>query len=198
MAVKIRLAQRGKKKNRSYRVVVADARSPRDGKYIEDLGFYNPKDNPSTVDIDIDSRIPEEYIDDIKIRLNLYMRLSKTREIEGLEEIKKEISDRFGDIPLELERLIKITRIKILCHNSNNIISITGNLENVVIKFKDSLLNIKFFLENNLDHNIDIKSKTMLFIPENSEKVLEETEILINKIINIQNEIIEKFNNIST
>ena len=152
----------------------------------------------NTVDIDIDSRIPEEYIDDIKIRLNLYMRLSKTREIKGLEEIKKEISDRFGDIPLELERLIKITRIKILCHNANNIISITGNLENVVIKFKDSLLNIKFFLENNLDHNIDIKSKTMLFIPENSEKVLEETEILINKIINIQNEIIEKFNNIST
>ncbi len=57
MAVKIRLAQRGKKKNRTYRVVVADARSPRDGKYIEDLGFYNPKDNPSTVDIDIDKAV---------------------------------------------------------------------------------------------------------------------------------------------
>ena len=57
MAVKIRLAQRGKKKNRSYRVVVADARSPRDGKYIEDLGFYNPKDNPSTIDIDIDKAV---------------------------------------------------------------------------------------------------------------------------------------------
>ena len=37
MAVKIRLAQRGKKKTRTYRVVVADARSPRDGKFIEDL-----------------------------------------------------------------------------------------------------------------------------------------------------------------
>ena len=57
MAVKIRLAQRGKKKTRTYRVVVADARSPRDGKYIEDLGFYNPKDNPSTVDIDIDKAV---------------------------------------------------------------------------------------------------------------------------------------------
>ncbi len=57
MAVKIRLAQRGKKKNRSYRVVVADARSPRDGKYIEDLGFYNPQDNPSTVDIDVEKAV---------------------------------------------------------------------------------------------------------------------------------------------
>jgi len=38
MPVKIRLAQRGKKKNRTYRVVVADSRSPRDGRFIEDLG----------------------------------------------------------------------------------------------------------------------------------------------------------------
>ena len=151
----------------------------------------------NTVDIDIDSRIPEEYIDDIKIRLNLYMRLSKTREIKDLIDIKKEINDRFGDIPLELERLIKITRIKILCHQSNNIISITGNSEKVTIKFKDSLLNIKSFLENNLEQNIDIKSKTMLFMPEDSEKVLEETETLINNMITIQNEIIEKFNNIT-
>ncbi len=57
MAVKIRLAQRGKKKTRTYRVVVADARSPRDGKYIEDLGYYNPHDNPSTVDIDVEKAI---------------------------------------------------------------------------------------------------------------------------------------------
>ena len=57
MAVKIRLAQRGKKKSRAYRVVVADARSPRDGKFIEDLGFYNPHDNPSTVDIDVEKAV---------------------------------------------------------------------------------------------------------------------------------------------
>ena len=57
MPVKIRLAQRGKKKNRTYRVVVADARSPRDGKFIEDLGFYNPHDNPSTVEINVDKAV---------------------------------------------------------------------------------------------------------------------------------------------
>lgn len=57
MAVKIRLAQRGKKKTRTYRVVVADARSPRDGKFIEDIGFYNPHDNPSTVDINVEKAV---------------------------------------------------------------------------------------------------------------------------------------------
>jgi len=57
MAVKIRLAQRGKKKTRTYGVVVADARSPRDGKFIEDLGFYNPHDNPSTVEINVEKAV---------------------------------------------------------------------------------------------------------------------------------------------
>ena len=57
MPVKIRLAQRGKKKNRTFRVVVADSRSPRDGKFIEDLGFYNPHHNPSTVEIDVEKAV---------------------------------------------------------------------------------------------------------------------------------------------
>lgn len=42
MAVKIRLRQQGRKNRSSYRLVVADARSPRDGKYIENVGFYDP------------------------------------------------------------------------------------------------------------------------------------------------------------
>ena len=49
MPVRIRLAQRGKKKNRTFRVIVADSRSPRDGKFIEDLGYYDPHHNPSMV-----------------------------------------------------------------------------------------------------------------------------------------------------
>jgi len=57
MPVKIRLAQRGKKKNRTFRVIVADSRSPRDGKFIEDLGFYNPQDNPSSVEIDVEKAV---------------------------------------------------------------------------------------------------------------------------------------------
>ncbi|MDA2969644.1 MAG: 30S ribosomal protein S16 [Actinomycetota bacterium] len=57
MSVKIRLAQRGKKKTRTYRVVVADSRSPRDGRFIEDLGFYDPHQNPSTVEIDVDKAV---------------------------------------------------------------------------------------------------------------------------------------------
>lgn len=52
MAVKIRLRRMGKKKNPFYRIVVADARSPRDGRCIEEIGTYNPNANPSKFKID--------------------------------------------------------------------------------------------------------------------------------------------------
>ncbi|NMD69484.1 30S ribosomal protein S16 [Bacillus sp. DNRA2] len=51
MAVKIRLKRMGAKKSPFYRVVVADSRSPRDGRYIEVVGTYNPVANPAIVDI---------------------------------------------------------------------------------------------------------------------------------------------------
>ena len=52
MAVKMRLRRMGKKKAPTYRVVVADSRSPRDGRFIEEIGSYNPGTEPATVQID--------------------------------------------------------------------------------------------------------------------------------------------------
>ena len=54
MSVKIRLMRVGKKKQPSYRVVVADGRSPRDGRYIEIIGHYQPRQEPSGFEIDGD------------------------------------------------------------------------------------------------------------------------------------------------
>jgi small subunit ribosomal protein S16 len=52
MATKIRLTRLGKKKQPTYRVVVMDSRKPRDGKYIEQLGIYDPRQQPSLIKID--------------------------------------------------------------------------------------------------------------------------------------------------
>ncbi|MEX2250557.1 MAG: 30S ribosomal protein S16 [Acidimicrobiia bacterium] len=54
MAVKMRLIRMGKKKSPVYRVVVVDGRSPRDGRYIEQIGRYDPRQEPSLVEIDND------------------------------------------------------------------------------------------------------------------------------------------------
>lgn len=54
MAVKMRLRRMGAKKNPFYRVVVADSRFPRDGRFIEEIGTYNPMVEPSEIKIDAD------------------------------------------------------------------------------------------------------------------------------------------------
>jgi small subunit ribosomal protein S16 len=54
MAVKIRLKRIGAKKAPYYRVVVADSRSPRDGRFIEEIGIYQPLEDPANVKIDVE------------------------------------------------------------------------------------------------------------------------------------------------
>jgi small subunit ribosomal protein S16 len=57
MPVKIRLARHGRKKRPFYHIVVADSRAPRDGKFIEKLGIYDPLTNPPTIDINFDKAL---------------------------------------------------------------------------------------------------------------------------------------------
>ena len=55
MAVKIRLRRMGYKRNPIYRIVVADSRSPRDGRFIEEIGYYDPTKEPAIVNIDAEA-----------------------------------------------------------------------------------------------------------------------------------------------
>ncbi len=57
MAVKIRLQRHGKKDAAFFHIVVADGRAPRDGKFIEKLGVYNPNTNPATIDLNFDGAL---------------------------------------------------------------------------------------------------------------------------------------------
>ncbi len=52
MATAIRLARRGSKKHPTYRIVVADSRRARDGRFIETIGYYNPLNDPSVIEVD--------------------------------------------------------------------------------------------------------------------------------------------------
>ena len=54
MAVKIRLRRMGQKKAPFYRIVVADSKSPRDGRFIEEIGVYDPMKDPATIKIDVE------------------------------------------------------------------------------------------------------------------------------------------------
>ena len=57
MATRIRLSRHGRKKQAFYHIVVSDQRSPRDGRFIEKLGTYNPNTNPASIDLNFDSAV---------------------------------------------------------------------------------------------------------------------------------------------
>jgi small subunit ribosomal protein S16 len=57
MPAKIRLARHGRKKGPFYHIVVADSRAPRDGRFIEKIGVYNPKTNPATIELDFNKSL---------------------------------------------------------------------------------------------------------------------------------------------
>jgi small subunit ribosomal protein S16 len=81
LAVRMRLTRVGSKKNPIYRVVVADSRSPRDGRFIEIVGRYNPQTEPSTIDFDED-RV-KEWLSKGAQPSNTVSRLLKIANISG-------------------------------------------------------------------------------------------------------------------
>ena len=91
--VKIRLRRVGAKKQPSYRVVIADSRSPRDGRFIEIIGFYNPRTEPPTMDIKEDRALhwlaqgaqPSSAVAGLFRRLGTLDRLARLKGGEALE-----------------------------------------------------------------------------------------------------------------
>jgi small subunit ribosomal protein S16 len=81
LAVRMRLTRVGSKKNPIYRVVVADSRSPRDGKFIEIVGRYNPQTEPSTIQFEED-RV-KEWLSKGAQPSNTVARLLKIANIDG-------------------------------------------------------------------------------------------------------------------
>ncbi|GCE12328.1 30S ribosomal protein S16 [Tengunoibacter tsumagoiensis] len=90
MAVKIRLKRTGMKKAPSYRVVVADARSPRDGRIIENIGWYNPRVEPSAININEEKALgwlkngaqPTESVEILLKRVGILDRFAQTKSAE--------------------------------------------------------------------------------------------------------------------
>jgi len=99
--VRIRLRRVGRKKQPSYRVVVADSRSPRDGRYIEVIGFYNPRTEPATMEIQEDRALywlsvgaqPSEAVHRILDKLGTLGRLERLQAGEELEKLLAEAEE---------------------------------------------------------------------------------------------------------
>lgn len=96
--VRLRLRRIGAKRQPSYRIVAADKESPRDGRYLEILGFYNPRTEPSTIQVE-EARIydwlfkgaqPSESVAQLFKQIGLLERYARLRQGESLESLVAE------------------------------------------------------------------------------------------------------------
>lgn len=118
MAVKIRLARKGRKKLAFYHIVVADSRSPRDGRFIERLGLYNPNTNPATIELDFDSALGwlqkgAQPTDTCRAILSYKGIMLKKHLLEGVKKgafDEAEADRRFNEWLSEKEKTIDLKR----------------------------------------------------------------------------------------
>ncbi len=121
MPVKIRLQRRGRKFTKIYAIVVADSRAPRDGRYIDTLGQYNPNSNPASIDLDFDKTLDwlqkgAQPTDTCKAILSYKGVLYKKHLLEGVKKgafdeaeaekrFEKWLSDKENKIQAKVEKL---------------------------------------------------------------------------------------------
>jgi len=101
LAVKLRLRRMGKKKQPVYKVVAADSRSPRDGKFLEAIGLYNPLTDPATIDIKEDRALywlgvgaqPTDTVKNLLSKKGILLRKDLTKRGLAEDEINKQMAD---------------------------------------------------------------------------------------------------------
>lgn len=118
MAVKIRLARKGRKKLAFYHIVVADSRSPRDGRFIEKLGSYDPNTNPATIELNFDKALGwllngAQPTDTCRAILSYRGVMMKKHLLEGVKKgafDEAEADKRFNEWLINKEKAIDMKR----------------------------------------------------------------------------------------
>ena len=145
-----------------------------------------------SVDLGIPASIPKEYIEDLTIRLNFYQSLTHIRNKEQINDFEKELKDRFGNFPIEVENLIFILKLKIET-GLTGAQSITKNGKQILIQFPYGLSNMKSILNRTIGESWEIGNQQIRCqiddLGENWETQLLES---MTKLVSLQQDLTNK------
>ena len=139
------------------------------------------------LEIDLDLFIPQQYIEDSQQRMEIYKKLSEVRRNEDIEELKIELRDRFGPLPIEAEELLEISEIKLLSQAKEiSKLSLRGDRLKIefdqskkvgkeeIRKYREGLTYpMEFFADKNLKMELSLNS---------TENRLEQTKKVLQKL----------------
>ena len=145
-----------------------------------------------SVDLGIPASIPKEYIEDLTIRLNFYQSLTHIRNKKQINDFEKELKDRFGNFPIEVENLIFILKLKIET-GLTGAQSITKNGKQILIQFPYGLSNMKSILNKTIGESWQIGNQQIRChiddLGENWETQLLES---MTKLVSLQQDLTNK------
>ena len=145
-----------------------------------------------SVDLGIPASIPKEYIEDLTIRLNFYQSLTHIRNKEQINDFEKELKDRFGNFPIEVENLIFVLKLKIET-GLTGAQSITKNGKQILIQFPYGLSNMKSILNRTIGESWEIGNQQIRCqiddLGENWETQLLES---MTKLVSLQQDLTNK------
>ena len=118
--------------------------------------------NQANIKLQLPSNIPNSYIEHLQIRMNIYKRIETCTNIEQVETIKSEMRDRFGPVPIQLENLLYVKKLKIYCEKLS-INSITQSENKITLFFTYDLQTAKIPIRNLLGENFYIGNKQITF-----------------------------------
>lgn len=125
-------------------------------KAIENIKTNSSEEEFNTsIDIDINAFIPNEYIENENVKIDFYKKIASCINKEDVDDIEKEMIDRFGPITLEIKNLLRVEKLKIFAH-SLYVAEVKISKERIVLKFiknaKVDLEKLKSLVENNIGH----------------------------------------------
>lgn len=169
-------------------------------KYLEETinelkGKIKTKQVETTIELNIDGYISNKYIQNEQQKVEMYKKISSVQSLEDYRDVIEELIDRYGDIPKEVENLIKIAYIKSIC-NRNGIVSVVQKNNEIKIEFDSINILTPMFLNElsnffgkgisfDLSRTPGLKYK---FNNTNQSKILSSIEKVVNKIDSLNNE----------
>jgi len=137
-----------------------------------------------SIELNQEIGVPQNFIPDIESRLQIYYELSSILEVKKMDDYKKDMQDRFGELPLEVINLVNYQKMKILCFKSN-IISVKRGNDYCLFTFEVSIRSITNFLTNIFPQGTIFTDKKVRVIKELNPF---DINILIQKIVELKDQ----------
>ena len=144
----------------------------------------------TSINLDIPANIPSDYISDLHLRIDIYTQIIQAYDENSLKEIEQMMIDRFGNVPMQLENLLSISKLKLISTRIG-IRSIFKRENMIVMRMSYDLKDMRIALQKRVNDQVQIGNREIRQqITENSKEPMQDVFNLVHLIDKFQNDMV--------